>query len=158
MLDPRIRRTSDGGFALDIPAEQRDVLRALPAQLRELLAEGNADDDALRRLFPSADPDDPDHAAEFDHLVRDDLLAQRAAAIDAMERTIDADRVTEDDLVGWLGAVNDLRLVLGTRLNVTEETTSEDFGDADPRASAYALYAYLSYLEEQIVQALSDEA
>ena len=157
MRDPRVVRTRDGAFEIDIPADQRDVLRSLPGQLRELLVDrGSADDAALRRLFPPADLDDAEHAAEYERLVHDDLLAQRNAAIDTMERTVDADRLSEDELVGWLGAVNDLRLVLGTRLDVTEETTTDDFRESDPRANAYALYVYLSYLEEQIVEALSE--
>lgn len=158
MRDPRVVRARDGSFEIDIPSDQRDVLRSLPGQLRELLADVSpGDDPALRRLFPTADVDDADHAAEYERMVRDDLVAQRNAAIDAMERTLDADRLSEDELVGWLGAVNDLRLVLGTRLDVTEETTEADFSRRDPRANAYALYVYLSYLEEQIVEALSDE-
>ena len=39
-----------------------------------------------------------------------------------MEASIDADRLTEDQLLSWLGVLNDLRLVLGTRLEITEET------------------------------------
>jgi hypothetical protein len=153
--DPRIVRRADGDFDVEVPADQRDVIRDLPQQLRRLLDDGDPETDAaLRRLYPTADLDDPDHAAEFDRLVRDDLTAQRAAAIAAMERTIDADRLSEGDLVGWLAVLNDLRLVLGTRLEVTEETTTEDFDAGDARAPAYALYAYLSYLEEQIVEAL----
>jgi hypothetical protein len=72
-----------------------------------------------------------------------------------MERTLRADRLTEDELVAWLAAMNDLRLVLGVRLAVTEESTPSDF-DGDPEAErAYGLYAYLSYLEEDVVRALS---
>jgi Domain of unknown function (DUF2017) len=156
--DPRIVRRADGGFDVDIPADQRDVLRDLPRQLRELLRGGDpVGDPALRRLYPTADRDDPDHAAEFERLTRDDLTEQRTAAIDAVERTIDADRLSEDELVGWLAVLNDLRLVLGTRLEVTEEMTAEDFDARDARAPVYALYAYLSYLEEQIVEALASE-
>jgi hypothetical protein len=156
--EPTITRRDDGGFGVEIDPEQRDLLRGLPAQLRELLANGEAETDAaLRRLFPTADLDDAAHAAEFDRMVRDDLTEQRRSAIAAMERTIDADRLSEDELLGWLGVVNDLRLVLGTRLDVREESGPEDFEGADPRAHAYALYAYLSYLEEQIVEALAPE-
>ncbi|MGZ4115656.1 MAG: DUF2017 family protein [Actinomycetota bacterium] len=156
MRDPSILRRPDGRFDLDIPADQRDVLRGLPDQLRQLLADAEPEtDEALRRLFPTADLDDPEHAAEFDRMVREDLLRQRAAAIEAMERTLDAVDLSEDELVGWLGVLNDLRLVLGTRLDVTEETEPDDFAPDDPRAHGYALYAYLTYLEDEIVQALS---
>ena len=50
-LKPRIRRTRKGTFALNIPREERDALRSLPGQLRDLLA---TDDPALERLFPPA--------------------------------------------------------------------------------------------------------
>jgi hypothetical protein len=157
--EPSIVRRSDGSFDVDLPSEQRDALRDLPGQLGELLSDGDADrDPALRRLFPSADPDDPAHASEFDRLVRSDLLEQRNAAIETMRRTIDADRLTEEEVTSWLGVVNDVRLVIGTRLEVTEETRPEDFEPRDPRARTYAYYAYLTYLEELIVQALSGEA
>ena len=153
----RVKRTRKG-FALRIPQAERDVLRALPGQLRGLLTEGDATKDPIvRRLFPSAYPDEPERAAEFDAMVRDDLVAQRMQAIDVMERTIDADRLSEDELVAWLSAINDLRLVLGTRLDVTEEMTELEVGvpPEDPRAQMFALYAYLSYLEEDMVGALS---
>jgi len=154
--EPSIERRDDGTFDVDIPREQRDVLRDLPRQLDELVSDGDADSDpALRRLFPSADLDDPEHASEFDQLVRGELVSQRHTAIDTMRRTIDSDRLSEDELTSWLAVVNDLRLVLGTRLDVTEETTPDDFDERDPRTPAFALYAYLSYLEETMVEALA---
>jgi hypothetical protein len=152
----RIRRSRGGTFVLRIPAAELEILRTLPPQLRALLEEGDAlEDPALRRLYPSAYPDDPDATAEFDGFVRDDLTAQRMAAIDTMANTIDSGRLNEDELGAWLGSINDLRLVLGVRLGVTEESDPEEFADGAERASSFALYTYLSYLEEEIVEALS---
>jgi hypothetical protein len=88
-------------------------------------------------------------------MVRGDLLEQRLSAIDTMERTIDADRLSEDELTAWLSSINDLRLVLGTRLHVSEETTARDIAPGEENARAFALYGYLSYLEEEVVAALS---
>lgn len=152
----RVKRTRRGGFELRLADAEREVLRALPEQLRDLLAEGDAaEDPALRRLHPAAYPDDPDAAAEFDGLVREDLTAQRMSAIETMARTIDATRLREEELLAWLGAINDLRLVLGVRLNVTEESEPEDFAGDPEVEGSYAVYAYLTYLEEDIVEALS---
>ena len=152
----RIRRSRRGTFELRIPHAERAILRTLPPQLRGLLADGDRlEDPALRRLYPAAYLDDPEATAEFDGFVRDDLTSQRMTAIDTMARTIDADRLGEDELSAWLGSINDLRLVLGVRLAVTEESDPGDF-DGDPEAaSSFALYGYLSYLEEEIVEALS---
>ena len=47
----RVRRTRRGDFQLRIPAQEREVLRGLPGQLRALLG---TDDPALERLFPPA--------------------------------------------------------------------------------------------------------
>ena len=38
---------------------------------------------------------------------------------------------------------------------VTEETTPAEFSGDDEASASYALYAYLSYLEEEMVEALS---
>ncbi|HEY8201734.1 MAG TPA: DUF2017 family protein, partial [Actinomycetota bacterium] len=92
---------------------------------------------------------------EFDEVVHDDLLERRLAAIATFERTVRADHVTEDELIDWLAALNDVRLVLGVRLAVTEESTSADFAGEDETETAFELYRYLSYLEENVVEALS---
>ena len=44
--------------------------------------------------------------------MRDDLAASHLQAIQALERTVDADRLDEDGIAGWLAAINDIRLVL----------------------------------------------
>jgi hypothetical protein len=54
-----------------------------------------------------------------------------------------------------MGALNDLRLVLGTRLEVSEDMDEEPFAPDDPRASAFAVYRYLSELQWMVVEALS---
>jgi hypothetical protein len=152
----RVKRTRRGSFELRIPDDERDVLRTLPGQLRELIAEGDPlEDPVMRRLYPAAYLDDPEAAAEFDGFVRDDLTAQRVAATETMERTIDARSLSEDELAAWLGSINDLRLVLGVRLNVTEESEPQDFAGEPEREASFGLYAYLSYLEDEIVRALS---
>jgi hypothetical protein len=148
----RVRRTRKGDFQLRLPEQERDLLRSLPAQLKELLA---SDDPALERLFPPAYADDPDRNADYQRLMHDELLDHRRAAADVMEATIDADRLDEGQLVAWLSAINDLRLVLGTRLDVTEDMYGEEMPEDDPRAPAFAVYSYLGWLEEQVVDALA---
>lgn len=158
-MAPRIKRSRRGGYLVRLPAAERELLRTVPRQLRTLLTEGDpAADPALRRLFPPASLEDERLRAEFERLTRDELLAGRLAAAETMERTADAERLTEEELLAWLSAINDVRLVLGTRLDVTEETTFEDFAalpEDDERVRMYAVYAYLTFLEDQLVEALS---
>jgi hypothetical protein len=148
----RIQRKGPGDFRLRLPREEREVLRALPAQLRELLG---TDDPSVYRLFPPAYTDDEAAAAEYDQLMRKDLLDGRLEALRVLERTVDAERLDEPELAAWVGALNDLRLVLGTRLDITEDTYGEPIDPKDPRAPELALYGYLSWLQEEAVAALS---
>src|SRR5947209_5095809 len=83
--------------------------------------DANIDDPSLRRLFPTAYPDDAERDREYRQLVGDELVERRRAALDTLLATVDASSVSEDDLAAWMGAINDLRLVLGTRLDVSEE-------------------------------------
>ena len=150
-----IKRTRRGEFELRLDPDERDILRALPDQLRNLIEnEDPTSDPAMARLYPPAYEEDPIRNLEYERLAGDDLTSQRLSSIGAMEGSIDADRLTEDQLLAWLGVLNDLRLVLGTRLEITEETTEDDFAPGDPRASTFALYAYLTWLVGSIVDTL----
>jgi hypothetical protein len=153
----RIKRTRRG-FDIRIPTDERDVLRTLPDQMRALLDEGASDDPVMKRLYPAAYLDDDGAAAEFDSAVRDDLTRERLDALVAFERTLDAKTLSEDELAGWLAVLNDARLVLGVRLAVTEETAPGDFQGDETAMGSYAVYAFLSYLVEEIVDALSGAA
>ncbi len=152
MFGSRIKRTRAGYYELRLDPWERNLLRSLPAQLRDLLA---TDDPALERLYPPAYSSDDAKNEEYSRLMRGDLTAGRLTSLDLMEETIDAERLDHDQLAAWLGALNDLRLVLGTRLEVTEEMYEEPLSDDDPRAPAFALYAYLGVLQEQVVDALA---
>ena len=149
--EPRIV-PSQGGFRLRLTKEERDVLRHLPQQLREVL---DGEDPAARRLFPPAYQDEPDREAEYRRMVHDELLAGRRRALEVMEATVDARRLDEEQLTAWLGALNDIRLVLGTRLDVAEDDYDLDLPEDDPRAPAMGLYHYLGWLEAQAVEALA---
>jgi hypothetical protein len=153
-VSARIERTRKGEFRLRIPGPERDALRAMPDQLRTLLTE-QPDDPTLYRLFPAAYPDDPARDEEYRRLMHDELLEQHLTSLRVMQETVDADRLTEEQAVAWLAAMNDLRLVLGTRLDVTEDTFEGDVDRDDPRFPSLAMYSYLGFLEEQLVEALS---
>jgi Domain of unknown function (DUF2017) len=149
------KRTRRGDFELRLDPKERDILRGLPDQLRSLIEnEDPTSDPAMARLYPPAYEDDPIRNLEFERMAGDDLTSQRLASIAAMEGSLDADRLTEEQVLSWLSVLNDLRLVLGTRLEITEETTEGDFAPDDPRASTFALYAYLTWLVDAIVRSL----
>ena len=149
---PKFRRGSDGVYTVNLEPWEREVLRSLPGELREVLA---TDDPSLVRLYPPAYLTDDDANTEYQRLTRGDLTSRRLEALEVLESTVDATKLTEEQLSGWLGSLNDLRLVLGTRLDVSEEDHDLELPDDHPEAPARALYGYLGWLQEAVVEALS---
>jgi hypothetical protein len=152
MVIRRIQRDRKGGYRVRLPPEERALLRSLPAQLRVVM---ETDDPALRRLFPPAYPEDSEADDEFRRLMREELLEGKLAALQVVEETADANHLNGDQLEGWLGALESLRLYLGTQLDISEATYEEELDPDDPAAPALALYGYLSWLQEEVVAALS---
>jgi hypothetical protein len=157
MLVPKpIEPDGEGGFRLRLSDGERELLRTLPGELRALLA-SERDDPGLRRLFPPAYERDEEGEDEYRRLVAGELLEGRRAALRLVEETSGRDRLTAEELDGWLRALNDLRLVLGTRLDVTEEVYEVEIDPAHPQAYELSVYAYLTWLQEQLVAAAAGE-
>jgi len=154
MSGRRIKRDRKGGYRLELPREERELLASLPRQLREVL-KAEEPDPALRRLFPPAYADDPEADDEYRLLMREELMEGKLAALRVVEETAYAEHLTDEDLEAWLGAIESLRLYLGTQLDVREEIYETPIGPDDPDAPMLALYGYLSWLQEQAVDALS---
>jgi hypothetical protein len=148
----RIERTRGGDIRLRLPPDERALLRSLPAQLRRLLDEA-PEDPSLERLFPPA-YDDADSEQEYRRLMGDELLDGRRRSLQVVQETLDQDRLSSEQAQAWLTALNDLRLVLGTRLDVSEDSLLAGLRAGDPRAPELAVYAYLSWLQEELVEAL----
>ena len=94
-------------------------------------------------------------------MVHPDLLRQRLDALELV--TTSLGRATEnkdmrevalspDDVQAWLGVLNDTRLVLGTRLGVTEDEPDIDL-DA-PEARSFAVYYWLTGLQGDLIEML----
>lgn len=149
-----IRRARGGGVVLELPEAIRAFVRGATEAYRDLLtSEEAADDPAVARLSPTAYADDPLRDIAYDERRAETLERGRREAIETVLRTVEADRLTDEDADAWMRTCNDVRLVLGTRLNLTEDSTPEDF-EADPAtASAFEQYAILSELVHLLVQA-----
>jgi hypothetical protein len=158
----RFRSARDGGLTVLLAEEEVALLRALPDQLRDVFDENN-DDPARARLFPRAylDPTAESEEAEWQALVHPSLLRERLDALELVTGTLDRATfdgewsridLTADEVQAWLVVLNDTRLVLGTRLGVTEDERTLD--PADPEAGAYALYQWLTWVQGDLVQEL----
>jgi hypothetical protein len=150
-LPRKIRRDPKGGVRLDFDEGELLLLSELLAELQTLLEE--PDDPAVRRLFPPAH-DDRESEEQYRSLVRGQLVGGRAEALATIRRTLGRNTLSPKEADAWLRAFNDLRLVLGTRLDVTEDIEFEGLDPRKPRDRDLAVYAYLSWLQEELVEAL----
>ena len=87
--------------------------------------------------------------------MREELLEGKLVALAVVEETAGAEHLSTEQLEAWLGALESLRLFLGTQLDVREELYQRAIDLDDPDAPALALYGYLSWLQEEAVEALS---
>ena len=143
----------DGRYRLRLDAGERNLVRGLCDELGELIRE---DDAGVARLFPPGYRDDDDAAEEFSQLVHPGLREQRLASLDVVARSLEQDTLSEAEAEAWCGALNDLRLVLGERLGVTEDL---DLGALSllrhPQARELALYGWLTAVQSAAVEALA---
>ena len=149
---------AEGGVEVRLPTGLHEVLRSLCDQLEALLTtEDRSSDPALARLSPAAYPDDPLRELEFEQMAGGDLEAGRLADLREVRATAGGEVLDEEQALAWLRTLNDLRLVLGTRLDVTEESDVEDFGD-EASASAFELYGALGEMQGELLLAIDPEA
>lgn len=148
-----VKRRRDGSVEVRLGDDERAVLGDVLGQLREAMI-GDTTDPLLARLFPPAYPDDPEKEAGFRALARDELLEHRLAAIDVVEASLAKPRLDPEEAGAWLRALNALRLVLGTRLDVQEDDERRPASPEDPDAPAWWLYELLSAIVDDLVGSL----
>jgi hypothetical protein len=118
-------------------------------------------DPVLARLLPDGYRDDPDAAGEFRKYTEPSLRsAKQQAALQMLDTLPDAGgriQLTPDQAQAWLKALNDVRLALGVRLDVTEDFEQQwaKLKQDDPQWAAYEVYAWLGAVQESLVQALA---
>jgi Domain of unknown function (DUF2017) len=155
---PPVRRTKQG-YIVRLDDSEVALLRRLLAELRSLLLADPVEAGAVvTRLFPVAHPDDPEREAEYQRLMREELVASRLEAINAVDGVLAEGRPLDDaQITAFMQSVNAVRLVLGTMLGVTDDPDAEveglDEGSTD--SAEYHLYGYLSWLLEWTVRAQS---
>ncbi|HVH22726.1 MAG TPA: DUF2017 domain-containing protein [Pseudonocardia sp.] len=159
-------RRAGGECVAKFTPQEAQVLRQCVAELAALLADHpDPDDPAVERLFPDVYPEDPAAAAEFRRFTEADLKAdkldQAKTVLSDLLETGGEIRLADEKADLWLRALTDVRLALGTRLGVQDETDIEtELDDAvgrnptSPRVGQLSVYAYLTYLQESLVGAL----
>ena len=158
-MRPFRRRGDDVVARLD-PAEA-GIVGLLLDQLEQLLAADQddvGDDPVLARLLPDGHRGDPRLAADYRELTESSLRSGKADDLATVRATLPPDggevRLDPEQAGAWLRTTNDVRLALGTRLEITEDTEPpEDLtGEEDQQL---AVYYWLTALQGSLVDALA---
>ena len=70
-----------------------------------------------------------------------------------VEATLNDAELNSDSVTAWITTVNDLRLVLGTHLDVSEDDESKILDSGGPQEQQHAIYHYLSHLLGEFLEA-----
>ncbi|GGM85363.1 hypothetical protein GCM10010106_35410 [Thermopolyspora flexuosa] len=167
----------DGRVSIRLDHGEVAILRSLVAQILDLVGPGSAGSDdpleralgigaaevtpptdpVLARLFPAAYADEKE-ALEFRRYTEPSLRDGKRADAEVVLRTAVPGKIELDaeQATAWLRALNDVRLALGTRLEVTEEVHEqiERMSEDDERYAAFVTYDWLTYLQDSLVRAL----
>jgi len=155
---PVVERTAQG-FVVRLGDQDVALLLRLLQELRGLL---QSDDPQVapivRRLFPPAYHLDDEADAEYQRFMREELVTSRLGGMDAVTDALQSGRPLNDgEITGFMQALNNVRLVLGTLLDVGEDHDPTEIDDDHPMVAEHQLYNYTSWLLEMTVQAISGE-
>jgi len=158
----------EAGLLRGMVGQVREMLEARVAALpRDELAEltgitaGPTTPPAARvlaRLLPDFPREDATLSGGLRALHEPELLAVKDGVAAVVLETCPARggriRLTDEQAQAWLSALNDVRLALGTVLEVTEDMPDELPAD-DPRAPHLVVYHWLTWVQESLIQALA---
>ncbi len=141
------------------PAETR-ILALLLDQLEQLLTaeiEDVAGDPVLTRLLPAGHRSDPEIAADYRDMTEESLRSGKADDLATVRATLPHEggevRLDRDQAGAWLRTTNDIRLALGVRLDITEDTEPpEDL--TEERDHQLGVYYWLTAVQGSLVDAL----
>ena len=148
----------------EAPGGTADDLDRLLAEAVEAAEAAEApsipDDPVLARLLPDAYQDDPEAAGEFRKYTESSLREAKKyfaqTLLDTLPPSGGRVRLTGDQARDWMRALNDVRLMFGVRLEVTEDFEEQFAALApdDPKVAAFEVYGWLGAVQESLVRAL----
>lgn len=142
----------------------------LPARLRRVIENPDFSDRVIARLFPPAYSDDPEAESEYQELLREELLRRKLETIELVERSLARRKIhrtpqgpsivelslSDGELARWISFIHDLRLTIGTALDITDESWERELDPDAPDFEERLLLVQLSYLEESFLEAIRE--
>ena len=113
-------------------------------------------DPVTARLFPDA-YQFPDEQQAYEELLGDQLRRDKLSALMSLDERIAGEgnldvKLSEEEANTWLTVINDLRLAIGTRLDVTEDMMEAEIDHDDPEGQAMSALHWLGWLQETILR------
>jgi Domain of unknown function (DUF2017) len=135
---------------LRLDRREREILLGIVDELRS----GLGDDPRTRpRAY-----EDPALDADYQRYSRPEVEQARAADIDTVRAALSAGddrfRLSEDEALSWIRALNHLRLVAGARLGIDDDGWEERGDDRLLETEEYAMLVTLGWVQESVVAAL----
>ena len=159
---PNFKRRRSGEVRMTLDERESRLVRELLKEMNTLLeAEIPRQDAVMTRLFPDA-YEDPADAEAYRSLVGDELHDGKVAALRKVEGMAGTSgRIDEnlkpEDIEAWLTVVNDIRLAIGTRLEVDEDRMSSDIDPEDPDAPALSVVHWLGWMQELMLEQVASD-
>lgn len=178
-LLPGFHRTMSGRFVVKVDSTERGLLLSVARQVIDLVRpadlpqaadplayqwgwaedDGQAPDDpAVARLLPSGYAEEED-ARDFRRFTERDLRSTKVRHATDVVGDIEGSgkKIVTTVPDSWLGLLNDARLAIGTRIQISEDNHDELAGlpDGDPRVGLLHVYDWLTFLQESLVRCLN---
>ena len=153
--------SGDGGIRLTLEGYEADLLRQLLKEMKLLLeADIPPSDVVIKRLYPDAFEDEQ-RAQVYRELIGDELQNRKIAALRSAEDVVGSagavdSMLDEEEVDRLLALLTDIRLAIGTRLDVTEERMAAELDENDPDAAALSVLHWLGWLQESIIAAITE--
>jgi len=158
--------TGAAGQSADVLDDLDKLLAEAEAQTAAEAGTGPAaaprlpEDPVLARLLPDGYADDPQAAGEFRKYTESSLREAKKyfgqTLLDTLPPRGGRVRLTGDQARDWLRTLNDVRLMFGVRLEVTEDFEEQlaALAPGDPKIAAFEVYGWLGAVQESLVRAL----
>lgn len=152
-------RAKGGRYVARFIAAETGVTGLLLDQLEQLLQDDSSGGDpVVARLFPDGHRSDPELADDYRGMTESSLRSGKADDLAVVRATLPADggevRLDEDEAGAWLRTLNDLRLALGTRLDISEDSEFPEDADGE-EGHQMAVYYWLTAVQGSLVDALA---
>ncbi|SMY12485.1 DUF2017 domain-containing protein [Brevibacterium jeotgali] len=148
-------------LSADLPEPDADPFERLVGHLDPDQEVTRPGDPALLRLLPDVDSTDPDRSAEFRRLTERDLRESKLHSIRIALHSLGQHpgpvALDADAARAWMRALTDVRLVLASRLDITQDEDVERLMDeatdvGETGEAVLSLYELTTWLHEHITQ------